>query len=101
MTRSAATLKAAAVGVAAAFGDTDRCWPPFRSGRPDGPLTAVLHALGGAAAAWTRAAASPAPRGGAGTLSGIDYLAALSDGYQRQLLRTWAWPTPAAPSASA
>lgn len=85
--RSAATLRVAAVRVACAFGDAEGCWPPFRSGRPDGPLTAVLCALGGAAAAWTQAAASHVPRGRPGALSGIDYLTLLSQGYRRHVLR--------------
>jgi hypothetical protein len=85
---AASTLTAAAVGVAAAFGDTTGCWPPYRpTERPGEALTGVLHALGGAAAAWTRAACSARAPGRVGMLSGIDNLAQLRDGYQRELLR--------------
>jgi hypothetical protein len=87
VTRSAATLRAAAVRVATAFGNPDGCWPPTVSRRPDGPLTGLLCALGGAAAAWTQAAAAPAPRGRAGALSGIDYVTLLVQDHRRQLLR--------------
>lgn len=86
VTRSATALRVAAVRVACAFSDAESCWPPYRPGRPDGPLTAVLCALGGAAAAWTQAA-SPAPRAQPGALSGIDYLMLLSQDYRRQVLR--------------
>ena len=38
------------------------CWPRFGSPRPASRLAGVLHALGGAAAAWTTARAVPAAR---------------------------------------
>jgi hypothetical protein len=87
VTRSATVLRAMAVRVASAFGRPEGCWPAFRSSRPDGPLTAVLCALGGAASAWTQAAAAPARSGRPGILSGIDYLTLLRQDYQRQLQR--------------
>jgi hypothetical protein len=87
VTGSAAALRVAAVRVASAFGHPEGCWLPFRSGRPDGPLTAVLHALGGAASAWAQASASPAPPSRPGVLSGIDYLTLLCQDYRRRLLR--------------
>jgi hypothetical protein len=87
VTGAASTLTAGAVRVAAAFGDTTGCWPPYRSTqRPVEALTGVLHALGGAAAAWTAACSARVP-GRVGALSGIDYLAQLREGYQRELLR--------------
>lgn len=88
VTSAASTLTAAAVRVAAAFGDTTGCWPrnsPTR--RRCEALTGVLHALGGAAAAWTGAVCSARAPGRVGALSGIDYLAQLREGYLRELLR--------------
>jgi hypothetical protein len=88
VTSAASTLTAAAVRVAAAFGEATGCWPPYRpTEHPSEALTGVLHALGGAAAAWNRAATSARAPGRAGMLSGIDYLAQLREGYQRELLR--------------
>jgi hypothetical protein len=88
VTKAASTLTAAAVRVAAAFGDTAGCWPRFGSPRPDGRLTGALHALGGAASAWTAArAVSVAGVGRAVAVTGIDYLALLCQGHQRELLR--------------
>jgi hypothetical protein len=69
--------------------------------RPVSVLTGVLHALGGAAAAWTRAASSPVATGRVGALSGIDYLARLRDGYQRELLRDLGIADPGHSAASA
>jgi len=74
---SASTLTAAAVRVATASGDTTACWPRYRPSHPTDALTGVLHALGGAAAAWTRTAFSTRAQGRVGPLSGIDYLAQL------------------------
>ena len=87
VTSAACTLTAAAVRVATAFGDTTSCWPRYRPSHPSDVLTGVLHALGGAAAAWTRTASSTRAPDRVGPLSGIDYLAQLHDGYQRELLR--------------
>lgn len=87
VTGSAMALRVAAVRVASAFARPEGCWVPSRSGRPDGPLTAVLHALGGAASAWAQVSASPAPPSRPGALSGVDYLTQLAQDYRRQLLR--------------
>jgi hypothetical protein len=88
VTSAASTLTAAAVRVAAAFGDATGCWPPYRStGRQREALTGVLHAVGGAAAVWAQAACSRAAPGRVGALSGIDYLALVRESYQRELLR--------------
>lgn len=87
--RSATALRVKAVRVARGFGDVDVHGSPFASPLPvSGPLTAVLQALGDAAAAWTAAAArSAVSTVRAGALSGIDYLALLLAGHRRQLLR--------------
>lgn len=88
VTRSAAAVTATAVRVAAASGDTTGCWPRFGSPRPASRLAGVLHALGGAAAAWTTARAVPAARlGRTGALTRIDYLAQVCHGHQVELLR--------------
>jgi hypothetical protein len=87
VTRSATALRVAAVRVASAFSRPEGCLPPYRPDRPDGPLTAVLHALDGAAGAWAQEAASPAPVDRPGALSGIDYLTQLCQDYRRRLLR--------------
>jgi hypothetical protein len=86
--RSATALRVKAVRVARGFGDADGCRSLFALPRPNGPLTAVLDALGDAAAAWTAAAARSAVSSvGAGALSGVDYLALLCADHRRQLLR--------------
>jgi hypothetical protein len=88
VTGAASALKAAALEIAGAFGDTTGCWPPLRPSHPDGPLTGVLHALDGAAAAWTASRAVASREiGRAGVITGIDYLTLLSRDHHRRLLR--------------
>jgi hypothetical protein len=89
VTRSATAVTAAAVRVAAACGDTAGCWPRYGSGRPVSVLTGLLHAVGGAAAAWAgwRAVPTAGMPGQAGALTGINYLALVRHGHHQGLLR--------------
>ncbi len=82
--RSAPALTAQALAVAGAAGEADSCWQ--RSSRPCSALTSAVTALAAAARAFhlTLTRASPARAGG--SVTGIDYLAIITERHRRQLL---------------